>query len=93
MPEPLAIAASVGGRLAGALVGPPGAKLKQEAIGSEDARAVDWVCREAVEEAVRRLPGDLEEGDIVHVLTLLDDALAVRGTAGLDVDGWDAVET
>ncbi|MGI8754271.1 MAG: hypothetical protein ACR2MB_00065 [Acidimicrobiales bacterium] len=79
----MSIASSVAGRLAGMLVGPLGAKLKDEALGTDAARAVERVCSEAVDEVVRALSTVRTDSDVVHVVSLLDEALASRGAANL----------
>jgi Clp amino terminal domain, pathogenicity island component len=78
VPDPLTIASSIAGRLAGMLVGPLVRRLRDRAIGTAEERAVERVCREAVDEVVRKLSGECSEIEIVHVLGLLDDALATR---------------
>jgi Clp amino terminal domain, pathogenicity island component len=83
MPEPITIASAVAGRLATILSGPLKTKIEAEVLGPAERRAVENACRDAIEEVVRSLAADADEAEVVHVLQLLNDALAARGTLDL----------
>ena len=96
MPEPLSIATTVGSRLAAALARPLGAKLKDGVLGTAEERAIRKACADAVQEVVLKLSVTMDEGQVAHVLSVLDDALEFPPAGGLPLlegrDDGEAVE-
>jgi hypothetical protein len=90
MPEPLSIAGTVGTRLATALAGPLVAKLKDGVIGTAEQRAIRKACADAIEDVVVKLSVNVDEVQLVHVMSVLDAVLESPPAGGLPlVDGDD----
>ena len=68
------LSTTVAGRLAGALAGPL-VEPKDGVLGTAEQRAIKKACRDAVKEVVETFSENLNDSELVLVLTILDDTL------------------
>jgi hypothetical protein len=90
MPHVLVIrgAAELGKRLAEALLGTAGRRARDAVLGTPAEQALASACQAAVLRAVQDTVGaDVSDDEIIHVLSLIERLVDVRGLGELRADG------